>query len=136
MNAEVGRIRFVVLGIGVNVNHTSFPKEISHLATSLKLETGKTWSRIELTGQMLRRLELLCREMEKAGGDGIIKRWSEISSFAEHKRVEVHSNGTSFFGETAGLDENGFLRVRRDDGRTETIYSGSISEASERTKES
>ncbi|MBZ5536196.1 MAG: biotin--[acetyl-CoA-carboxylase] ligase [Acidobacteriia bacterium] len=136
MSAEVGRIRFVVMGIGVNVNHTSFPKEISHLATSLKLETGKTWSRIELTGQMLKRLESLCREMEKAGGQGIINRWSEISSFAEHKRVEVHSNGTSFFGETAGLDENGFLRVKRDDGCLETIYSGSIAEANEPVKES
>jgi BirA family biotin operon repressor/biotin-[acetyl-CoA-carboxylase] ligase len=126
MNAEVGRIRFVVMGIGVNVNHTSFPKELSHLATSLKLETGKSWSRIELTGQMLKRLESLCRELEKGGGDGIIKRWSEVSSYASHKRVEVVSDGGSYFGETTGLDENGFLRVRRDDGRMETVYTGTV----------
>jgi BirA family transcriptional regulator, biotin operon repressor / biotin---[acetyl-CoA-carboxylase] ligase len=136
MNAELGRIRFVVMGIGVNVNHTSFPKEISSLATSLKLETGKTWSRIELAGQMLKRLETLCRELEQAGGDRIIKRWSEVSSYARHKRVEVVCNGTSYSGETAGLDENGFLRIKRDDGRMETVYTGTVVEAGEPMKAS
>lgn len=128
MSAEVSRIKFVVVGIGINVNHTSFAGDLASLATSLKLETGKTWSRVELTGQLLRRLEALTREIERQGGNKIIKRWSEISSYARHKRVEVVTDGASFRGETAGLDENGFLKVRRHDGEMETVYAGSVTE--------
>lgn len=128
MSSEVNHIRFVVMGIGINVNHTSFPKEIGNVATSLRLESGKTWSRIDLTARILKRLEELCREMEQDQGLRVLKQWSRVSSYAEHKRVEVSLEGESFWGETAGLDENGFLRVRRVDGRLETIYSGSIVE--------
>jgi BirA family biotin operon repressor/biotin-[acetyl-CoA-carboxylase] ligase len=126
MNAEVSRVRYVVVGIGVNVNHTAFPKEIGHLATSLRMETGRIWSRIELTAQILRRLEVLCREMETHGGQGIIRRWSEISTYAKDKHVEIVEGENSFRGETMGLDENGFLRVRREDGKSETVYSGNV----------
>lgn len=126
MSAEVGRIRHVVIGIGINVNHTSFPAEIAPLATSLKMETGKTWSRIELTGQILKRLESLCRGMEKDHGAEIIHRWSQLSSYARGKKVKIVGDDVSFEGETVGLDENGFLKVKRLEGRIETVYSGSV----------
>jgi BirA family biotin operon repressor/biotin-[acetyl-CoA-carboxylase] ligase len=126
MNAEVSRIKFVIMGIGINVNHTSFPEDIASAATSLKLETGRAWSRIELIGQVLKRLESIDREMEGDGGKAVLERWSCASSFAKNKNVKVVGDGTSFRGQTDGLDENGFLRVRRDDGRTETVYSGTV----------
>ena len=46
MNAEATRVRYIVVGIGLNVNQASFPKELS--ATSLRLVTGSEWSRVEL----------------------------------------------------------------------------------------
>lgn len=128
MNSEVGRIKFVVMGIGVNVNHTTFPSDLASPATSLKLETGKIWSRTELTGQILKRLEARIRELETDSGATILRRWSEISSYTNHRQVKVVSNGATVCGETAGLDENGFLRVRRLDGQLETVYSGSVIE--------
>src|SRR5437763_10675506 len=48
MHAEPGMVRFVVVGIGLNVNQERFPGELAGLATSLRQETGKTHSRMEL----------------------------------------------------------------------------------------
>ncbi len=126
MNAEVGRIQFVVLGLGINVNHSSFPKEIAALATSLKIETGRSWSRIELIGRVLRGLETLYRDLEKRGGTALIERWTKSSSYAHGKKVRIVNDGASMEAETLGLDENGFLKVRRQDGQVETVYSGTV----------
>jgi len=46
MNAEATRVRYIVVGVGINVNQASFPQELS--ATSLRLVTGREWSRVEL----------------------------------------------------------------------------------------
>src|SRR5271166_2207192 len=49
MNAEPTRVRYVVAGVGINVNHPSFSDELEAIATSLRLESGREWSRVELT---------------------------------------------------------------------------------------
>ncbi|HZB88195.1 MAG TPA: biotin--[acetyl-CoA-carboxylase] ligase, partial [Terracidiphilus sp.] len=48
LNAEVTRVRHAVIGIGLNVHQPSFPPELASLATSLKLEIGRDWSRQKL----------------------------------------------------------------------------------------
>src|SRR6202035_224316 len=57
MNAEVTRVRYVVVGIGINVNHANFPEELKGAATSLRLATGSEWSRVELTAALLKSLD-------------------------------------------------------------------------------
>ena len=41
MHAETDRVHFVVVGIGVDVNHTRMPEQLVGLATSLRMVTGK-----------------------------------------------------------------------------------------------
>src|SRR5712672_3029088 len=48
MHAETNLVRFVIVGIGVNVNQEKFPSELNGLATSLHVQTGKNQSRLEL----------------------------------------------------------------------------------------
>ncbi len=48
MYAEPDRIKFVVIGIGLNVNHAKMPAAIASIATSLRIETGRVHERIEL----------------------------------------------------------------------------------------
>src|ERR1700733_12845314 len=45
MNAEVTRVRHLVIGIGINVHQQRFPDELRELATSLHIETGRDWPR-------------------------------------------------------------------------------------------
>src|ERR1700687_2802332 len=58
MPGEAGEIRFVIVGIGLNVNQEKFPAELSNAATSLRVETGKAQSRMELLVRLLREFEV------------------------------------------------------------------------------
>src|SRR5260370_30182750 len=54
MHAEPGQIRLVIVGIGLNVNQEKFPVDLADIATSLRVETGKPQSRMELMVRLLR----------------------------------------------------------------------------------
>jgi BirA family biotin operon repressor/biotin-[acetyl-CoA-carboxylase] ligase len=55
IHSEMDRVHFVILGIGINLNMDgkTFPKEIQGLATSLKQEMGQTISRKSWRGGMI-----------------------------------------------------------------------------------
>jgi len=128
MYAEPDRMKFVVTGFGINVNHSKMPVEISRLATSLLIETGRPQSRLELVSRLLRRFETYYNQLQNAGAAPIVARFSEVSSFASGKRVRVTAGDMTFTGTTAGLDPTGLLRVTRDDGAVETLLAADISE--------
>jgi BirA family biotin operon repressor/biotin-[acetyl-CoA-carboxylase] ligase len=57
MNAEATRVRHLVVGVGINVNQMKFPAELREIATSLRIETGTEWSRVELCAALLKSLD-------------------------------------------------------------------------------
>ena len=130
MHAEPERVRFVIVGIGLNVNHARMPDELKAMATSLRMETGRAHSRLELVARLLRQLESHYNRYLAEGPGPILERFAEASSFARGKRVRIANGRETFEGTTAGLALNGLLQVQRDDGRTETVISGDVTEAS------
>jgi BirA family biotin operon repressor/biotin-[acetyl-CoA-carboxylase] ligase len=128
LEAEPDRIRFVVIGFGVNVNHGHLPEELGARATSLRIETGRTQSRLELLVRLLRQLDRYYNRFLGEGARPILERFSEVSSYARGKRVRITLAQESFVGTTAGLEPSGLLRVRRDDGRTEVVLAGDVAE--------
>jgi BirA family biotin operon repressor/biotin-[acetyl-CoA-carboxylase] ligase len=126
MNAEVTRVRHVVVGIGINVNQATFPPELQGLATSLRLATGSEWSRVDLCAALLKSLDREYREVvENANArESILRRFSERSSSLQGVRVTVDENG-GFEGITEGLDSRGFLQVRTAAG-LRTVLSGTV----------
>jgi BirA family biotin operon repressor/biotin-[acetyl-CoA-carboxylase] ligase len=130
MNAEPDRIHYAVVGIGINVNQTKMPAELADIATSLRMETGKTHSRFELLIRLLRHLDRYYNQFLSDGAAPILRRFAEVSSYFEGKRVRITAAAESFTGTTAGLDPSGVLRVTRDDGRgIEPVLSGDVAEA-------
>ncbi len=129
MNAEATRVRYIVVGIGINVNQASFPKELEDQATSLRLATGSDWSRVELVVALLKSLEREYRLLvEHADArQSILRRFAEKSSWVRGKQVRVEENGTRVEGITEGLDERGFLQVQTAQG-LRTILSGTVRE--------
>jgi BirA family biotin operon repressor/biotin-[acetyl-CoA-carboxylase] ligase len=129
MNAEATRVRYVVVGIGINVNHASFPKEIESEATSLRLETGSEWSRVELTAALLKSLDREYRRLieQQDARQSILQRFAEQSSWVRGKEVRIEENGSKIEGVTDGLDDRGFLQVRTEHG-LQTILSGTVRE--------
>jgi BirA family biotin operon repressor/biotin-[acetyl-CoA-carboxylase] ligase len=129
MNAEQDRIHFVAVGIGINVNHERIPDELSKIATSVRIETKRVESRIEIVTRLLRHLDSYYNRFLTEGPEAIVARFSEVSSFARGKRVRIETTTETYTGTTEGLEPGGLLRVRRDDGRVLPVIAGTLSEA-------
>lgn len=125
-------LRYAVIGVGLNVNHASFPAELVALATSLRLESCKEIPREALLAALLRSLDeeiaSLVREYRgEAAAAGLLERFAEASTWVRGKEVRVDEAG-GYTGVTAGLDERGFLLVDGDDGVMHTVLSGGVRE--------
>ncbi len=127
MNAEATRVRYIVVGIGINVNQATFPQELLTEATSLRLATGSEWSRVELAAALLKSLDREYRQLveETDARQSILRRFSEQSSWVRGKQVRIEENGSRIEGTTEGLDERGFLQVRTAQG-LQTVLSGTV----------
>jgi BirA family transcriptional regulator, biotin operon repressor / biotin---[acetyl-CoA-carboxylase] ligase len=127
MNAEVTRVRYAVIGMGINVNQWEFPPELESFATSLRITTGHEWSRVELLASLLQSLDreyrALHSDLSSARAD-MFRRFETASSYARGKHVTVDEDG-GYQGVTAGLDERGFLLVQTSGGM-KTVLSGSV----------
>ena len=124
------KLRYAVIGIGINVNHKSFPPELQALATSLRQETGSEWPRQTLLIALLRALQhqITLLELERSGARAespLLDRFAAASTWVRGKRVRVDEGG-GYTGLTAGLDPSGFLRVAGDDGILHTVLSGGV----------
>lgn len=129
MQAEPDRIHFVVIGIGLNVNHTRFPESLVGVATSLRIEAGRAASRLELLVKLLRQLDRYYNRFLAEGARPILERFAQVSSYARGKRVRISTPTESYVATTAGLEPNGLLRVVREDGRSEAVISADVTEA-------
>jgi len=130
MHAEPDRIHYAVIGIGMNVNQSKMPEELSDIATSLRIETGKIHSRLELLIRLLRSVDRYYNQFLADGAEPILRRFAEVSSYFKGKRVRITTATETFTGTTAGLEPSGVLRVARDDGREIVpVLSGDVAEA-------
>jgi BirA family biotin operon repressor/biotin-[acetyl-CoA-carboxylase] ligase len=129
MNAEVTRVRHLVIGIGINVHQPRFPDELRELATSLHIETGRDWPRQELLTTLLQSLEreiaALTSSLPEAQ-KSILDRLENSSSWIRGKQVYVEELD-GYAGVTAGLDARGFLQIRTSEG-LRTVLSGGVRE--------
>ena len=127
MNAEPTRVRYIVIGIGINVNQTSFAGELEPIATSLRIETGREWSRVELTAALLKSLDGHYRKFLQGGERArgvMIQEFEKRSSWARGRHVLIQENG-GYEGVTEGLDDRGFLLLRTGEGQR-TVLSGNV----------
>jgi BirA family transcriptional regulator, biotin operon repressor / biotin---[acetyl-CoA-carboxylase] ligase len=114
----------LIIGIGVNLNHRSFPDSLSEIATSIAIETGVTVEVDHYRNQLLDRIGDWYRRWES--GAPIIDRWQELSSYACGKKISALLDNQRIEGETAGLTETGALRVKTITGELKTIFSGEV----------
>ena len=125
-DGQPAMLRYAVIGVGINLNHESFPAEIEAVATSLRRESGERVSREALLAALLRRLDVEVGLLS-ANGAELLERFADASSWVRGKRVRVDEGG-GYTGVTAGLDGRGFLLVDSDDGLRRTVLSGGVRE--------
>jgi BirA family transcriptional regulator, biotin operon repressor / biotin---[acetyl-CoA-carboxylase] ligase len=109
-------------GIGINVNQSSFPAELTGLATSLRIFTGREFSRLDLLLALIPAVERYAELTTEA----VLRLFAQASSYAAGRRVAVELPEGVVEGTTAGLTGAGFLRVRKDDGTDMVIVAGGV----------
>ncbi|WP_263355931.1 biotin--[acetyl-CoA-carboxylase] ligase [Acidicapsa ligni] len=130
---DSGKVTGVVIGIGINLHQQQFPLSLAGQAfstepTSLDLETGRITSRQQLLIAILQSLDtelkIFHSQNRHTALSQIPSRIEAISTWVNNRRVEVHGPQPCT-GITAGLDPQGFLKVRTATGLI-TITTGGI----------
>ncbi len=130
MEASDGRVDHVIAGVGINLNHREFPRGLRSEATSLRIETGRDWTRESVLRPVLDSIGA-CYELRQTEGDGpILAAFQHASSYAFGRRVVIEAGKEAGAeprrGVTAGLDSKGLLLVRSDDGSVAPVLAGSV----------
>jgi BirA family biotin operon repressor/biotin-[acetyl-CoA-carboxylase] ligase len=116
----------IIAGIGINVNHSAFPQDLTDIANSLRLATNRIQSRERLLAELAPSVDRFCTMLEKEGGEPIVAMFSQASSFVFGRRVSVDQGHSLLEGTTAGLNSSGFLILERDDGTKNVILAGGV----------
>ena len=123
LNAEMDLSRFVVVGIGLNVNNDK--KTIPSGATSLKEQKKQEINRLELLQEVLRKIEGNYLIFQKTGAKSVIDKWREWS-ISLGRRVRVICQNEHIEGEAVDIDIDGGLLIRKDSGLTQKVMAGDI----------
>jgi BirA family biotin operon repressor/biotin-[acetyl-CoA-carboxylase] ligase len=116
----------IIAGIGINVNQESLPSDLRTPATSLRMALGEEVVREPLLVSLLECVDEFCALLIEQGPTAILRAFTNASSYILHRRVIYETDHGSRKGVTAGLDNNGFLKVRNDSGLVETLYTGGV----------
>ncbi len=127
INAEMDRINFVVVGVGINVNirHDHFPEDISSEAISLMEEGGESVSRPKLLATFLNEMEKMYDQAQLEGFKELIGEWKKYSTTLG-KRVEVKTPRGIIKGKAVDINEEGALMVEKEGGGVIHLLSGDV----------
>ncbi len=115
-----------IVGVGLNVNHAAFPPELSEDAMSLRMHARREFSREQIAIALLLAMEAYA----SLRLDHILDLFTHASSYVSGRRVVVHQPGGDIHGVTEGMNDEGFLKVRQDDGTVTLIVAGGVRAAS------
>lgn len=122
VNVEQGGLEYAIVGIGVNVQNVTFPKGISDIATSIRMETDEPVSRSVLAAEILNCFE---ERLETIKDKSFIEEYRRRSNLIG-KRIEVTQNETAEVMDCLGIDEIGRLLVRTNSGEEKALMSGTV----------
>jgi BirA family biotin operon repressor/biotin-[acetyl-CoA-carboxylase] ligase len=118
MEAESDRIKFINIGLGVNVNNDPTPVEQN--AISLRELSGRPVSRKKLLAEFLDRLE---RRVDPRYLDNILQEWKPYSNtIGRYVKIITHNEASE--GTAVDVDDNGALILQLADGSNKKIIYG------------
>ncbi len=119
--------RFVIIGVGVNVNatHDQFPDEIRDIATSIREVCGVTASREAILALFLNNFEKMTDGMTESGPDDVICRFKKYTDMFGRK-ARVTGAGSNLVGVVKDMNSDGALVIEVAPGDIRNIVSGEI----------
>jgi len=116
--------RAVIVGIGINLTQNAFPPELANVATSVATSTGRPPDRERILAALLDALSRWYSLLDEPGR--IVDAWSNRSSYAIGKLVQVSNGDDLWQGTTAGVEPDGALRLRTASGEIKLVRAGDV----------
>lgn len=123
---EGDALAYVIAGVGINVNQTLFPEELSGKATSLRIECGRETDRWSLLCAYLQHMEDAVDALEARGLPGILEEYTR-RSVTLGQTVRIVSPTESYVARARELDETGALLVTDEQGARRRVLCGDVS---------
>ncbi len=115
---ETGEIKHIVVGIGVNCFDYDFPEEIKDVAGAV----GGTFSRNRLAAQIINEMLVLSENLSDGKFIEDYKRLSMVIG----KKIKVYKQDRVLPAKALDIDSKGGLKVKYEDGKTETLSTGEV----------
>ncbi|MGN0483727.1 MAG: biotin--[acetyl-CoA-carboxylase] ligase [Lachnospiraceae bacterium] len=126
MSAQIGYVNYVVVGIGLNVQNDSFPKEIADMATSLYLETGVHYSRSKIVEAIMEQFEHYYDLFLQTKDLSLFVEDYNMRLVSRQKEVKVLDPREPYEGKALGMNEKGEFLVQTKEGQR-AVSSGEVS---------
>ena len=123
--AELDRVRYVIIGIGVDVNVREFPAELASLATSLAAAADRPFVRAEIAAAILEELDADYVRITRGEFAALAEEW-EQQCITLGRRVRIHIGDRVVSGRAESLDSDGALLLRTEHGHLERIIGGDV----------
>ena len=130
LNGEMDLVNYLVLGIGINVNHSlnDFPPELAGVATSLRIIKQDECSRRLILQEFLKEFELAYDALPETGMVALIA-YAKLYSATLGRMVKIAQGAGRFLeGEAVDLELDGSLLIKASNGVITRIYSGDLIE--------
>ena len=124
MASDAGRVRHLVLGVGINVNSEVFPDELATRATSLCLVRGQPVDRGEVLAAFVHVFEPMYDDFVAHGPSAALAVWTHHAMLGQP--CSVDRGGHRIEGIAEAVDESGALLVRTTTGQVISVHAGEI----------
>lgn len=126
--SESGYINNAVIGIGINVKKTVFPKEIENIATSLENESGRSdLLRARLAAEIIKDLDVMAGEFPANSAYYLEEYRKNCISTDKDVKVINNADDTERKARSLEINPDFSLKVRFEDGTIRDIFSGEVS---------
>lgn len=127
MGMKKSRPDYVIIGVGINCNQTTFSGGLEQKATSLKKEYGHDVCREKVIARFLNEFEELYEGFVQYGSLAFVKQAYEKLLVNRGERVRVLEPGREWTGRALGITDTGELIVEAEDGEIREVSSGEVS---------
>jgi BirA family biotin operon repressor/biotin-[acetyl-CoA-carboxylase] ligase len=127
MDAEDDRVRWVIAGIGVNLNMApdDVPADLRDKALSLSTAVGAPIDRVVFAARLLARLEARYDQCVQQGFAALRPLWDRLSCL-QGREVEIDDGGRRYRGVVGGLADDGTLQLRDEGGHDIAVVAGEV----------
>ncbi|MEL9940169.1 MAG: biotin--[acetyl-CoA-carboxylase] ligase [Ignisphaera sp.] len=121
---EADQIRYIVLGVGVNVNN-DLPSHLLDTATTLKSVVGSDIPRIPLLINIIKNIDIVYAKLRQGEGKEVLDEWRRLSSTIG-RRVKVITFSQEIEGIAEDIEDDGALRIRTKENSISRVYVGDV----------